>query len=322
MRKYALGAVVLVCAFAFGCKKDEEEEKGPGLGVPEVAPPVVDNLPTGITSGAGLRLDAASTATVVNALKGFLKPTNGFVGPLERLEKVDERMSELNKRSEEDGERTCMSAAPATFALAGSMGDGSAFALQFMCQEAVSAPTGGTKESQVAFGKSAADFFLMERTLSTAGSGIVVMVKEPLDGLSNEIWEARYKSATDTQANGEESVTWLHIKSAAGSVELATASSTRRDGAMACGVQMRSSTSLIYIKGSFAADGEECGDVAEYCADAATLADVDLTECTTAGLDDLTMTGLSPTSAAATLSDAKALSETAISGFEDFNTKK
>lgn len=319
MRNGLIAIAALCLPLAAGCEKDDDKKSGKALGVPLVEPPVKNNLPTGFTGGAALAPGDATS--VFAALKDYIYPTNGFVGPVDRLRKIDERMAELNKRAE-GSERTCTGEAAKTFTPAGAMGDGSTFALQLQCQENVSAPAGESiKEAQVAFGIDADTFNLVERTASNTGGVIMVLVKEPMAGTSAETWELRYRSATDPNAGGKDGITWLHIKSSEGSVELATAGNASTEGATSCGVQMRSNKDLIYVAGSLAANGP-CSDPGTYCADAKTLTAVDVAQCQAAGITTFSLTAITPAMATASLESAKALAAKTIEGYGDFNSAK
>lgn len=319
MRSVQVG--VLGISLILGACSKKGDEEGESFDAPAVKPPVANNLPSGLAGGAGLNLADDDTAMVMAALKAYVYPTNGFVGPVDRLGKVDDRMAELDERHKGNA-RKCVGEATKTFAPAGTMGDGSAFALSLSCQEAVSAPSGDVKESQVGFGISSTELNLMERTVSTAGSGILVLVKEPVGGDSVEIWDVRYKAAADSTSGGAESVTWLHVKGYPGGAEITSAASSAMEGQLACGAQMKANNQYVYVYGSIKSDGPCPTAATAYCADSTTLATVEMAKCTDAGLDQFTMTALTPASATATLSDAKALTDTAIAGFTDFNEEE
>lgn len=311
--------LVSVVASTVACAK-RNEEKGDSIGAPEVQPPVAENLPTGFgASATGLNLQDDATATMMAALKGFVYPTNGFVGPIDRLGKVDDRMAELDKRAEEN-QRACLGEDAKAFQLASTMGDGTTFDMKFSCQESVTVPEGDAKESQVGFGFDSDHFYLMERTISMSGGGILVFVKEPKTGESNEVWDVRFKKATEAGINLDV-VTWLHIKGYAGGAEIVTASSNAIDGAMSCGVQMKANSQYVYVYGTVHAGGA-CGDREAYCADSTTLATVELAKCTEAGLDDFSMTAMTADSVAATTTNGEALTNAAIAGFTDFNDEE
>lgn len=284
-------------------KDDDDDKKGSSIGAPAVEPPVSRNLPSGL-SGAALRLqDAQSPKTIaLNALKDLISPSGDFVGVVQRLKKIDERMAELNTRAEESP-KACLAAdiTAKAYDIGGSLPGGQAAGMMFQCQEDV----GGVATGQLAFGLTEDSFYLMERSGSLA-----VLTKAPKDGTGVTVWQV---------ATGSSGTDFMQIKAADGAGFEATVAGTDisgQSGAAPCGLHIKSSGTLIYLKASVASNG--CTTAETFCVNGSTLADVDAAECTTAGLTTFALTSLTPELAEAAATDAAAIVAKKITGHIDF----
>lgn len=290
------------------CKKDDEKKSGKSIGAPEIQPPVTRNMPSGFKD-ASLLLDSSSD---LQAIKDYLYPSSGFVGPMERLEKIDERMAELNARAEES-EKVCLNSAAETFAIGGTLPGSTAFPLYFQCQETLTGTSGtsGVNKQMLAFGIKTSNLYLMEHAYQSDGGAIVVMAKAAMSGKSTEVMELRY-SETDHRA------TYLHLLgSDAKGFELSMATGPNPGGSIAldCGVKVKSDGS--FIKASVSSfSNDSCQTATEYCVKAGDLTVQDAGDCD--GLGAYSLTEITPANIGATFEDAKAIAAKDISGFIDF----
>ena len=170
----------------FSCGEDEE---GESIGAPAIKPPIERSMPAGFKSTS---LKLADETDPIGEMKSYLYPTNGFVGPLERLALIDGRMAELNSRSE-DSKRKCLGEDTVAYDVGGTLPGSMTFAQKYNCQEELGAPEGqGIKNQKMAFGIADDLLYLNEHRYDDDGSAIVVLVQAATAGTSTEIWDVRY----------------------------------------------------------------------------------------------------------------------------------
>lgn len=318
MRLVLISGCVAITVLA--CSK----KSGRPIGAPLIKPPVENNLPLGLKGGLGLHLQATDTnAGIVAAIKEYLYPTDGFVGPMERLGKVDERMAELDSRSKES-ERACLSETATDYNYGTTMPGSATFTMKFQCQEELSSPD--TTSQQMGFGLADDLLYLEEHSKSTDGGGILVFAQGSTKENSSEIWDIRYSAAnTATNSSDTANVALLHIKGGDTSgAEFTVSGSVSGTGSFWCGVHVKSNSSYIYVEGKFPQGTNGCDTVESktLCFEASGLAETDLTNCTGASLNTFALTSLSSAVAEAYLANAKTLVDTTISGYTDFNKDK
>ncbi len=301
-------SVLFVGAFVVAaCSKDsdKDEAKGGAIGAPAVEPPVSRNLPSGIAATSLRLAEASAKDTAINALKDLISPDGQFVGVVQRLRSIDERMAELDMRAQTSTPRACLAAdsLAKAYDVGGKAPNSQTIAPQFQCQEDL---TGVNSDAQLAFGLTATDFYLME---VNRGS-LAVFSQAPRDGSGVTVWQIGYSSS---QAS------FIHIKASDASGFEATVAGTDtsgQSGANPCGIHVKSNSKYIYMRASIAANG--CSSQQTYCLDASSLADAAASECTNASLSTFELTSLTPAMATAAAPDAQAIVSKKITGFIDF----
>lgn len=293
-----------------GSSSSSSETKGGPIGAPKVEPPLTRNTPSGFKS-SGLLLDASSVAAL---LKGFLYPTTGFVGPAERLSKIDSRMTELDTRNQGGTPRKCLESTATAYSIGATLPGDSTFTLNFQCQETMAA-SAAAKEAQLGFGlDTSGAFSLLEHTILSDNSAITVMAKAPKDATSVEVWDLRMNAANT-------SYDALHIlASDTAGTEVTTASSTiaTSSSSFPCGLHMKSNSNFIYIKTQTAASGV-CGADEIYCLKASSLASASsVADCTSAGLSTFSLTTLTNPKVASSAAAVKTIVSKKITGYIDF----
>lgn len=176
--------------------------------------------------------------------------------------------------------------------------------MTFQCQENLDSGNGGAEESQLAFGLTTTDLFLMER----AGAfNNAVLAKSSLDGKATEYWQL----GTGVSNN------YIHLVAEDGVGMEMTAAGT---GAITldCGVHMKSNADFVYLEG-YDTVNSTCGtDKVIACLAAGTLEATDVSDCTGAGLDEFTLDTLSVEKVTAVDPASETIIKTPINGFIDF----
>ncbi|MFW7377291.1 MAG: hypothetical protein ACOH5I_00610 [Oligoflexus sp.] len=313
MRSFGLIAALMLAALSIACGK--EDKKGKSIGAPLVEPPVTRNMPHGM-KGVALWLNQQAnlnTPTAVGAFKDFLYPSNGFVGPLERLAIIDQRMASLNSRSE-DSEKACISEAAKPYTLAANLPADVSIPLAFQCQESFGAMPGDPDSiAEMAFGIEGTRFSLMERQANGNGDGIVVIATAPTDGTASENISLMYKHSTTSFAS-------MHIKAADGTgVEVTIGDNVASGVPLSCGAHLRANETHVYVEASISSPSG-CSEVESYCLTANDLSEADIAVCNEANLSTFTLTSFSPSSLSTSVTAVKTIVDTAIEGFTSFKT--
>jgi len=313
MQSFRLLTILILATLGVACGKDEK--KGKSIGAPLVEPPVTRNMPQGM-KGAALWLNQhanLSAPTAVGAFKDFLYPTNGFVGPLERLAIIDQRMGSLNKRSEES-EKACINEAARSYTLAGSLPADASIPLAFQCQESFGAlPGDPNSTAEMAFGIQGTVFTMMERQANGNGDGIVVIASAPTDGTASENISLMYNHAKTSFAA-------MHIRASDSlGVEVTVGDNVASGVPLSCGAHLKAGATHVYVEASISSPSG-CSEVASYCLTADNLSEAAMSVCTEAGLSTFALTSFSPNNLSASVNAVKAIVDTAITGFTPFNT--
>lgn len=299
-------------ALSLSCKDDEESsKKGAPIGAPQVKPPVERNLPSVLTDVSfKLEGDAARTSkdVALDALREKIAPKEGqAVGVLQRLEKIDERMAELEARALES-QRACLEETVElkNYDIGAPLPAGQAFELKFQCQENLDK----SSDTQLAFGLNKSNFYLMERT-KNAGGGIMVLANASIDGTKIDAWQIAFSN---------DNADYFHIQAADGvgfEVSVAGSDTTGKSGGHTCGLHLRSNGSLIYLKASVPFDSV-CSEAEIYCVNAKTFEETALSECSSAKLNELSLPSITGADVKASIASSKSLVEQSITGFIDF----
>jgi len=312
MRSFGSITILLLATLGVACGKDE---KGRSIGAPLVEPPVARNMPQGmkvVTLWLNQQANL-TTPTAIGAFKSFLYPTNGFVGPLERLAVIDQRMGSLNKRSEES-EKACINEAAKTYTLAASLPAGVSIPLAFQCQESLGAMEGDPNSiAEMAFGIQDTNFSLMERQANGNGDGIVVIASAPTDGSASENISLMYTHSTTSFAA-------MHIRASDSTgVEVTIGDNVASGVPLSCGAHLKASGTHVYVEASINSPSG-CSEVESYCLTADNLGEAAMSICNEAGLSTFALTSFSPNNLSGSVTAVKAIVDTAISGFTPFNT--
>lgn len=299
-----------------GCgKKKDEKKDGKSIGAPAVEPPVSRHIPKGLSGSVSLNLDeATSKEKALAAVKQLL--SSGETGPstfVYRLKMIDNRVTELNRRSEEnDGEKACLASGvtAGAYDVGGKLPGNEDAGMKFQCQEEITGSPSGISEAQLAFGLTTDTFYLMERTISSGGNGIMVLASASMIGTATEAWEI----ATD----GDNAV-FKHIKAKDGfglEATIAGSKTSSHDGA--CGLHVKSNGTYVYLKGSVSLGGDKCSEEIISCYDAKAGDEISETICVDASLSTFELTSLTPSLAKAAVADAKSIMAKKITGHIDF----
>jgi hypothetical protein len=301
-------SLLATLAFTHACSKGDSDDKTPGkpLEAPAVEPPFARSLPEGL-SLVKLNLEdepgKSNKEIALDALKILIAPDGDFVGVKQRLQKIDDRMAELDKRAQESQKACLADGVSATdFDLGSALPGEQTFALKVQCQEDLD------DSQQLAFGLTADTFYLTERNTA---NGISVLASAPKDGSSVSAWQIAASSDSTT-------VIQIFAKDGEGlEATIAGTDTSGQSGAAPCGLHVRAKGELVYMKASLAvANG--CSTVEEFCVSASTFEDVTATQCTEAGLDRLTLTRLTPELVEAVKTDLRSAVTKKITGFIDF----
>lgn len=261
---------------------------GKSIGAPALEPPVEATKPSGMASST-TELTCPDCEAPLETLKGRLF-SPGETDFQYRLQMVDSRMAELNKRSEEsENEIECLSAEPVEWTPP-AMPEGVSFPMYFTCHEVLS------EYSQLAFGFYEDDFYLVElQKAGGQGPAIGVLAKTNSAGTNLEVWQI----LNDDDDGERFSVMHILANSETEDFEVSVGGTAYGTG-VSCGVQMKSNPELIYAEGIFAVDREEGGNAGcteddenfpytQLCASATDLSESDdLTGCTDSSLDEFT----------------------------------
>lgn len=301
-------ALLAATTFASACSEKDSDDKTPGkpLEAPAVEPPLARNLPEGL-SLVSFKLEdepgKSNKEIALDALKILIAPDGDFVGVKQRLQKIDERMAELDKRAQESQKACLADGVSATdFDLGAALPGDQTFTLKVQCQEDID------DSQQLAFGLTADTFYLTERNFA---NGISVLTSAPKDGTSVSVWQI---------AASADSTTVIQISAKDGEgfeVTVAGTDTSGQSGAAPCGLHVRAKGELIYMKASLAvANG--CSTPEDFCVSASTFEDATASQCTDAGLDTLTLTRLTPALVEAERTELRAAVTSKITGFIDF----
>ncbi len=319
--KIRMLSVVCVSLVSLSCS---DKNSGKSIGAPAIKPPVDNNMPAGL-KGTSLRLADSGQSSVAVQIRDYLYPTNGFVGPIDRLKMVDDRMAELEIRAK-DSEKPCLNDEAKLFDIGGLLPNGDAFDQKFQCREDLSSPDASTSLA-MGFGIADNKLYLEENTKMTDGSGIVVLVQASQDGSKSDVWDIRYSSETgQNNDNGDATATFMHIVgSNADGVEFATAGSSSKTGSFWCGVHVKSDKAYVYVEGIVPngqqAAGSSCASTekATLCFTAEDMAGTDIDKCTDAKLDQFALASLDSDAAESALADAKKIVLKTIEGPASFS---
>lgn len=304
----------MVVAVGCGKKDKEDSKKGDAIGAPQIEPPVANNLPTSMKLWDSYSLQDGEVNprdAARNTVLSYMSATGDAVTPTARLKAIDDRVKELDQRSQSSTARKCLATDAADFSIPGTI-PGGTFPMKFQCKDDLD---GGTA-AQMAFGIDATDFYLYER--NNTNSKVSVLAKAPKDGSSVEVWQIGVDS--NVGASG-----WAHIRgsNSDGGIEISTAGEVVAFAhAMVCGVQVKTKGDLIYIVGKFASGSGSniaCSETMTFCLDATGAEMSDASKCAEAGLDKFALAALSPSTAGVEAANAKKFFETLITGVEDFN---
>jgi len=302
-------ATVALISLTPSCDEDKE---GQTLGAPRVEPPVTRNMPDGFSSASLALLDANSMASV---LKNYLYPSGDGPSPIKRLASIDEEMSSLELRAKES-KRKCQESGPAEWELPAPLPTSESMTINLQCLE-VRSP-----ELTVAFGAQGGIFSLVGHTGSTEEEAIVILNNTAIDGSSTEVWEFGYQAnpiyGSGTGLSGP-LFSALHIKGDDDSGIEVTSAGNNAGYDLACGIHLKSDKVNLYVKGALNAVGV-CNDTAEYCYNAVTLEEADLSTCKDAGLDVFELTTLTPEILASQLDSSLPILNEKVTGYTDFNT--
>lgn len=314
MKFHIIGAVALSALTVFAaCKEDDKEEtkKGAPLGAPEIQPPVERNLPSAIKSTA-LALDENAERTpkdiALDALKSKIAPAaNDAVGVLQRLAQIDGQVTELDTRAQES-QRACLETTVEIkdYSIGGTLPGNQNFGLKFQCQEDIDK----NPDTQLAFGISDTNFYLMQRT-KNAGGGIVVLANAGIDGKSVDAWQVATSSTNHD---------FFHITAADGSgfeATIAGSDISGQSGGHTCGLHLKSNGSLVYLKASVPYNSV-CSEPTTYCVNASTFAEVAAADCVSASLDQFALTSITSSDVIAATETTNTIVAQSISGFIDF----
>lgn len=240
-------SVIIMIATMVGCSSGEP------LGAPEVQPPVKDTTAPGLLAGISAQLtDGAqqkdTPPTPIEVFQGrFLGP--GPTDYLDRLAKIDERMAELNTRSEESA-RTCTGNAATDWVHAGTLPTGETFGLKIQCLEELTADT-----SYLAFGIDGDYFYLSEQQKANGNAPTIgVYAKTKMDSSATEFW---FIGGSGVSTDNGDNYVYMHLTAdkTAGTNEIAVAGVGSGFG-VGCGVQIRSDANYVYGKGIWASFGD------------------------------------------------------------------
>lgn len=329
LRRTTLCAMAVLVLAQVACSK--EDSKGHALGLPQVKPPVANNTPAGIKSAALRLVDSNSALAVLSSRLFSGGPTN----ILDRLGKIDERLAEMDTRSQEE-EKACLAAAATDWTQPAALPGGTSFPLAFQCLD--SFETNGVSKMQIAFGvnNGFANMAEIQQRLGEASTApqVASLVRAKMDGTSTEAW-ITMQGFDNSQSVTADDYFFLAIKgdSSTKAFEVSVGGTGKGIG-VDCGVRVMSDGVSVYAKGVFASfhdlGTEDCtgsgasGTAAatDLCADATTLAAVDAANC--ANLKNFTLPEMTHSGLEA--GGAKAASDAfigaTITGIQAFATKK
>lgn len=300
-------AILVTAASTSACKDDSEDKKpGKPLEAPAVEPPFSRNLPEGLSLVNWSLEDVPGRSNkeiALDALKTLLAPAGDFVGVKQRLQKIDDRIAELDKRAQENQKACLADGVSATdLELGTALPGDQSFALKIQCQEDLD------DKQQLAFGLTTDTFYLTERNTA---NGISVLASAPKDGTSVSAWQIGASADSTTAIQ-------IYAKDGEGlEATIAGTDTSGQSGASPCGLHIRAKGELVYMKASLAvANG--CSADEEYCVTASSFEDKALTECIAAGVDTLALKRLTPALVEAVKTDLRAAFTKKISGFIDF----
>lgn len=238
--------IPIVLGLSLGSCGIFEEEEGESLNVPQLEPPVARNTPS------GLQVSAALTGATSNDPMQVLKSRLFSPGPTDykdRLQKIDERMAELDRRAKES-ERKCTKDPATIWNPPFKFPNGESFPMYFSCRENLS------EQSTLAFGKEGEYFYLAELQKSGGqGPAIAVLSRAKLDGSYTEAWQIVGDQSADY------SVLAIKANDADGSLELSVGGNSSGLG-VGCGIRFLAKGEAIIAEGVFASPnqppGEDC----------------------------------------------------------------
>ena len=250
MRKMTLITVV-IGTIPWSCGK---EKKGEALGLPQVKPPVERNAPNGIKSATSLWLQSSPTTSLgVLGSRFFQKGPTSIMDTLDRL---DQGLASLDKRSQEDGDGKvpCLSEEAKSWTAKLPNGQTGTYLLQ--CYEELESAENNTKQ-KMAFGISG-DYAYMVQLQDSSGPAPRTgsLVKAKLDGTLTEAWITMQKFDL-SQSVSPEDYFFLNVKAddASKSFEFSVGGTGKGIG-VDCGVRVRSNGTLIYGTGIFSSFGD------------------------------------------------------------------
>jgi hypothetical protein len=301
-------ALTVIFLGVYACGDDDKEEsKGEAIGAPQVTPPVKRNVPAGV--GSSLQGESEFNTPVkrmVNTIQTYLNPSQAdAIGALDRLEKIDERMAELDMRAQDGPQKVCLKEDAKAYTLAAALPGTDTFAMMMQCQENLDGGDGSAKGAQLAFGLTTTDLWLFERTGAHTNA---VLARATLDETTTEFW----------QLSSNEGNSYIHLIAEDGKgMEFTTAGTGT--GSMDCGIHMKSNTNFVYAVGKDSVGGACSDDDVEICLAAADLSEAEVTDCTGAGLNTFTLTTLTKVAAEAAGTNAETIILTPITGMTEFN---
>jgi len=274
------------------------------LDVPEVQPAVTAGKPAGFTSrrmlrngvlesdGAGRLLSGFVDTTTVSYKMGVIKERIFQAGPLqpeERLGMVDQRMTELKNRNEEENGRKCVREDPKVWKpseVAGGFPDGTVFPMYFSCIEKMS------EQLTVLFGLKDDYAYIAEIQNYGQNGGdnptMAVLAKSTKDGDQVEVWQINLESSTSS--------TWgrLSAKKADKMLEMSVGSQGANVG-VGCGFRMNSKDSKLWTVAEFNSEGGNGGSYScgtnstSICVDASSSSFSELSDSDCSGLNSFNL---------------------------------
>lgn len=290
-----LAVMIFALSFmTFGCeKKEDDEQKGDPINAPKIKPPVERNAPSGLgLTNLFIQEGESENNTpekrVLFEVQRYLKPSdNDAVGAMERLDAIDDRMTELDKRVQDSPPRLCLEESARNYTLQGELPNSETFTMKLNCQENLDGGTGIAKSSQLAFGLTDDDFYIFERT---GNHNNAVLAKSNMDETRTEFWQVAV-SAGGVNAGA---VTYIHLAAEDDvGMEIATAGSAY--SVFDCGMRMKSNSDYVYIEAYDFTSGDSASCATELTTMCLTASDMEATDsgnCSTAGLTSFTLTQL------------------------------
>jgi hypothetical protein len=280
--------------------------KGDPIGMGLLLTPIKASAPTGLASGsaASALTESFNFAGAVSEIT-TIKERFFSAGPTDfmyRLQKVDERLAELDTRHK-GGARKCVTEAPKEWAITG-LPDSSntltgSASFWFSCKEVMTQSDGGTLT--VLFGRKDGNSYVAElqKSVDDTTPNLIVLGKVDDASTKSEVWQI-VLSKTSISDTSKQHSSWMYIlgDKATSNFEMAVGGSGRMNNTqdsedpisgVGCGVRLKANSTLVYGSGIFHdagtangnnATAQECGDAeVTVCAGASDLASKSTADC-------------------------------------------